>query len=153
EDNGHKMAAFIGEGLWRWRLDEFATSEGTEIFDNTFSKLIQYLSTLEDKRKFRFFPVQNEFMDASPVVFEGQVYNDLFEKVYGNKINLTLYDDHGKTSTYSYTLSPGGERYRVGGLKEGAYRFVAATDVNAKRETVSGQFLVKEQNIESLNAV
>jgi hypothetical protein len=153
EDNGRKMAAFIGEGMWRWRFDEFATSEKTEIFDETFSKLIQYLSTLEDKRKFRFFPVQNEFTDASPVIFEGQVYNDLFQKVYGNKISLTLYDDRGKTSTYNYTLSPGGESYRVGGLKEGAYRFTAATEINAKRETVSGQFLIKEQNIESLNGV
>jgi len=153
EDNGRKMASFIGEGLWRWRLDEFATSEKTEIFDETFSKLMQYLSTLEDKRKFRFFPIQNEFTDASPVIFEGQVYNDLFQKTYGNKISLTIYDDRGKTSAYNYTLSPGGERYRVGGLKEGAYRFTAATEINSKRETVSGQFLIKEQNIESLNVV
>jgi hypothetical protein len=52
EDNGRKMATFVGEGLWKWRLDEFATTEKTEIFDETFSKLIQYLSTLDDKRKF-----------------------------------------------------------------------------------------------------
>jgi len=153
EDNGRKVAAFIGDGLWKWRLDEFSTSEKTEIFDETFSKLIQYLSTAEDKRKFRFFPIQNEFTDASPVIFEGQVYNDLFEKIYGNKIDLKLIDDKGKTSTYNYTLSPGGERYRVGGLKEGAYRFTATTEINSKREIVSGQFLVKEQNIEPLNAV
>jgi len=153
EDNGRKVAAFIGDGLWKWRLDEFSTSEKTEIFDETFSKLIQYLSTIGDKRKFRFFPVLNEFTDSSPVVFEGQVYNDLFEKVYGNKIDLKLTDEKGKASTYNYTLSPGGERYRVGGLKEGAYRFTATTDINSKREVVSGQFLVKEQNIEPLNVV
>jgi len=153
EDNGRKVAAFIGDGLWKWRLDEFATSEKTEIFDETFSKLIQYLSTADDKRKFRFFPIQNEFTDSSPVIFEGQVYNDLFEKIYGNKIDLKLTDEKGKTSTYNYTLSPGGERYRVGGLKEGAYRFTATTEINAKIEIASGQFLVKEQNIELLNVV
>jgi len=153
EDNGRKVAAFIGDGLWKWRLDEFATSEKTEIFDETFSKLIQYLSTVEDKRKFRFFPIQNEFTDSSPVIFEGQVYNDLYEKIYGNKIDLKLIDERGKISTYNYTISPGGERYRVGGLKEGAYRFTATTDINSKKEIVSGQFLVKEQNIEHLNVV
>jgi hypothetical protein len=153
EDNGRKMAAFIGDGLWKWRLDEFSTSEKTEIFDETFSKLIQYLSTAEDKRKFRFFPIQNEFTDSSPVIFEGQVYNDLFEKIYGNKIDLKLTDEKGKTTSYNYTLSPGGERYRVGGLKEGAYKFTAAAEINSKREVVSGQFLVKEQNIEPLNGV
>jgi hypothetical protein len=153
EDNGRKVAAFIGDGLWKWRLDEFASSEKTEIFDETFSKLIQYLSTAEDKRKFRFFPIQNEFTDSSPIIFEGQVYNDLYEKIYGNKIDVKLVDENGKISTYNYTLSPGGERYRVGGLKEGAYRFTATTEINAKAEIVSGQFLVKEQNIEPLNTV
>jgi len=153
EDNGRKMAAFIGEGLWKWRLDEYATTEKTEIFDGTFSKLFQYLSTLDDKRKFRFFPLQNEFTDSSPVIFEGQVYNDLFEKVYGNKIDLKLTDEKGKNSTYNYILSPGGERYRIGGLKEGAYRYTAATEINTKKETVSGQFLVRAQNIEPQNLV
>ena len=134
-------------------MDEFATSEKTEIFDETFSKLIQYLSTVENKRKFKFFSIQNEFTDSSPVIFEGQVYNDLYEKIYGNKIDLKLIDESGKISTYNYTISPGGERYRVGGLKEGAYRFTATTDINSKKEIVSGQFLVKAQNIEPLNVV
>ncbi len=153
EDNGRKIATFIGEGLWKWRLDEYSSTEKSEIFDDTFSRLVQYLSTLEDKRKFRFFPIQNEFTDAAPVIFEGQVYNDLFEKVYGSKIDLTIKDEKGKQSQYNYTLSPGGERYRVGGLAEGAYRYTATTDLNGKKERVSGSFLISAQNIELQNLV
>ncbi|GHN00292.1 hypothetical protein WSM22_17810 [Cytophagales bacterium WSM2-2] len=153
EDANHKTAAFIGEGLWRWRLDEFSSTEKTEIFDGTFSRLVQYLSTLEDKRKFRFFPVQNEFTDAAPALFEGQVYNDLFEKMYGNKIDLSLRNEQGAVTNYSYTLSPGGERYSVGGLKEGTYFYSASTEVNSKKETVTGQFSVTAQNVESQNLV
>lgn len=153
EDNNKKMAAFIGEGLWRWRLDEYASTEKSEIFDDSFSKLIQYLSTLEDKRKFRFFPVQNEFTDAAPAVFEAQIYNDLFEKMYGNKIDLIIKNEKGEQSQYNFTLVQGGERYRVGGLKEGAYRFTASTEIGGKKETVSGSFLVSAQNIEAQNLV
>lgn len=153
EDNNRKIAAFIGEGLWRWRLEEFSSTEKTELFDDAFSKLIQYLSTLEDKRKFRFFPMQNEFTDASPVIFEGQVYNDLFEKVYRNKIDVAVRDERGKVTNYSYSLSPGGERYSIGGLKEGTYFYSASTDINSKRETVTGQFSVIAQNLESQNLV
>jgi len=153
EDNNRKMAAFIGEGFWRWRLEEFSSTEKTELFDDAFSKLVQYLSTLDDKRKFRFFPTQNEFTDAMSVTFEGQVYNDLYEKVYGNKIDLTLRNDQGKATNFNYTLSPGGERYSVGGLKEGTYIYSASTEINSKKETVSGQFSVVAQNIESQNLV
>jgi len=153
EDSNRKLAAFIGEGLWRWRLEEFSSTEKTELFDDTFLKLVQYLSTLEDKRKFRFFPMQNEFTDASPVIFEGQVYNDLFEKIYGNKIDVTLRSDQGKITNYNYTLSPGGERYNIGGLKEGTYFYSASTDINSKKETVTGQFSLIAQNVESQNLV
>ncbi|MGC4022521.1 MAG: BatA domain-containing protein [Cyclobacteriaceae bacterium] len=153
EDNNHKTAAFIGEGLWQWRLEEFALTEKSEFFDGTFSKLIQYLSTLEDKRKFRFSPLTSEFTDAAPAIFEGQVYNDLFEKIYGNKIEIELRDDQRKVSKYNYILSPGGERYQIGGLKAGNYVYSASTEIGGKSETVSGQFLVIQQNIEPQNLV
>jgi hypothetical protein len=151
EDENKKIAALVGEGFWRWRLSEFADNGNTEIFDELFSKLIQYLSTQDDKRKFRSFPLQNEFSEAEPVVIESQVYNELFELVYGNTIQLELHDEQGRITNYSYTTSPGGSRYRIGGLKEGVYRFRASTKLNDKMEEVNGQFLVKSQNLEAQN--
>ncbi len=151
DENNRKTGVLIGEGIWRWRLNEFSENEKTETFDEVFSKLIQYLSTPEDKRKFRSFPIQNEFNDAEPVVFESQVYNDLFEQVYGNKIEIELRDEGGKSTRYNYITSPGNTRYRMGGLKEGVYRYKAATDVEGKREEVRGEFLVIAQNIEAQN--
>lgn len=151
EDENKKIAALVGEGFWRWRLSEFADHGNTEMFDELFSKLIQYLSTQEDKRKFRSFPLQNEFSEAEPVVIESQVYNELFELVYGNAIQLELRDEQGRITNYSYTISPGGSRYRIGGLKEGVYRFKASTRLNDKIEEVNGQFLVKSQNLEAQN--
>ncbi|MBS1680812.1 MAG: hypothetical protein JST48_03795 [Bacteroidetes bacterium] len=153
DEGNRKTAAFIGDGLWQWRMEEFYSTEKTELFDDTFSKLIQYLSSLEDKRKFKFFPEKNEFTDATPPVFTGQVYNDLYEKIYGNKIDIELKDEEEKTTRYSYTLSPGAERYRLGSLKAGSYHYTASTIVNDKKETVSGQFLVAQQNIEPQNLV
>ncbi len=150
-DNNRKLAVLIGEGIWRWRMNEFADTGNTVAFDELFSKLVQYLSTLEDKRKFRSFPLQNEFSDAEPVVIESQVYNDLFVLVYGNTVKLDVRDESGGVSNYSYVISPGGARYRIGGLKEGVYRFTASTVVNDKTETVSGQFLVRAQNLEAQN--
>lgn len=150
-DNNRKIAVLMGEGIWRWRLNEFADTGNTLVFDELFSKLVQYLSTLEDKRKFRCYPLQNEFSDAEPVVFESQVYNDLFELVYGNTITLEVRNEKGEVLKYNYVTSPGGARYRIGGLKEGVYRYKASTLINNKTEEVTGQFLVKAQNLETQN--
>lgn len=151
EKNNRKVGVIIAEGLWRLRLGEFADQNNTEAFDDMLSKFIQYLSTQEDKRKFRCFPLQNEFTDGEAAVIESQVYNELFELVYGNTIDVQLRDEQGKVTTYSYTTGPGSSRYRIGGLKEGVYRFKAATTIENNKEEVSGQFLVKAQNIEEQN--
>lgn len=150
-DNNRKISVLIGEGLWRWRLNEFSDTGNTVAFDELFSKLVQYLSTLEDKRKFRSFPLQNEFSDAEPAVIESQVYNDLFELVYGNTVKLEVRNEAGEIFNYSYVISPGSARYRMGGLKEGVYRFNASTVLNDKTEVVTGQFLVQAQNLEAQN--
>ncbi|MBX2943214.1 MAG: hypothetical protein KF860_12790 [Cyclobacteriaceae bacterium] len=149
--NDQKMAVLIGDGVWRWRLDEFAETQKTGGFDDVFSKLIQYLSTREDKRKFRSFPLQNEFTASEPVIFESQVYNELFEQVYGQKIEIELSDEKGNRSQYSYITSPGNSRYRIGGLTEGVYAYTSSTNLNGVKQSVKGEFLVVEQNIESQN--
>ncbi|MCB0487017.1 MAG: VWA domain-containing protein [Cyclobacteriaceae bacterium] len=149
--NDQKLAVMTGDGVWRWRMDEFAETQKTEAFDDVFSKLIQYLSTREDRRKFRSFPVQNEFTASEPVEFESQVYNELFEQVYGNKIDINLTNESGEKFEYSYVTSPGNSRYRIGGLGQGVYQFRSSTELNGARETVRGEFLITEQNIESQN--
>lgn len=150
-DDNRKIAVLMGEGIWRWRLHEFADTGNTLAFDELFSKLIQYLSTLDDRRKFRSFPLQAEFSEAEPVVIESQVYNDLFELVYGNTIKLDVRNEKGALSSFSYVTSPGNARYRIGGLKEGVYRFKASTVLNGKTEEANGQFLVRAQNLEAQN--
>lgn len=94
--------------------------------------------------------MQNEFSNAEPAVIESQVYNDLYELVYGNTIRLEIRNEQGEVSTYSYITSPGSSRYRIGGLKEGIYRFTASTSINDKKETVTGQFLVRARWIKIL---
>ncbi|HEX8060032.1 MAG TPA: hypothetical protein VF473_03810, partial [Cyclobacteriaceae bacterium] len=147
----NRIAVLLGEGIWKWRLNEFAETEKSEAFDEVFSKLIQYLSTADDRRRFRSFPVQNEFTDSEPVTFESQLYNDLFQPIYGNTVQIELRDEAGKVSKYSYTTSPAGTRYRIGGLKEGIYRYTASTQLSTGKEQMSGEFLVTAQNIESQN--
>jgi hypothetical protein len=150
EDN-RKVCVMLGEGLWRWKLNEFDRFETTIAFDEVFGKLIQYLSTSDDKRKFRSYPVKQEFSDTEAVVFESQVYNDIFEPVFGNTIDIELTDEQGKKTKYSYTTSPGNVRYQIGGLKEGVYRYRSKTTLNGKEEAVKGEFAVVQRQAELQN--
>jgi hypothetical protein len=148
---GRKVAIMLGEGLWRWRLDEFEQTDHADAFDEIFGKLIQYLSTSDEKRKFRSYPIQQEFSDVESVIFESQVYNDIFEPVYGNTINIELTDDLGKISRYAYITSPGNIRYQIGGLHEGVYRYKSTTTIEGRQEEIQGQFAVVTKVIELQN--
>jgi hypothetical protein len=150
-EDDRKVCVMLGEGLWRWKLNEFDRFETTAAFDEVFGKLIQYLSTSDDKRKFRSYPVKQEFSDTEAVVFESQVYNDIFEPVFGNTIDIELTDEQGKKTKYSYTTSPGNVRYQIGGLKEGVYRYRSRTILNDKPEEVRGEFAVVQRQAELQN--
>ncbi|MBL7859227.1 MAG: hypothetical protein JNM57_16160 [Cyclobacteriaceae bacterium] len=149
--DSRKTAILLGEGIWRWRLNEFDRTENTAAFDELFGKLFQYLSTSDDKRKFRSYPVQQEFSETEPVIFESQIYNDIFEPVYGNTIQLELIHERGKKSEFTYVTSPGNIRYQIGGLTEGVYRYKAKTKVNEKVEEIRGEFALTESQAELQN--
>jgi len=151
EGEDRKIAILLGEGIWRWRLSEFDRTEKTLAFDEVFGKLIQFLSTTDDKRKFRSYPIQQEFLDTHPVIMESQVYNDVFEPVYGNAVTIQITSEAGKRNQYTYVTSPGNSRYQIGGLKEGVYRYVSKTTINQKEEVVRGEFAVTSQQVELQN--
>jgi hypothetical protein len=145
-----RSALLSGEGIWRWRLKEYDLNENTETFDAFFSKLIQFLSTRDDKRKFRSFPIKQQFNDTEYVVFESQIFNDLYEPQFGNTVSIDIVDDKGKTQKFNYTPTATRPRYQFN-LPANAYRYVASIERNGKREEDRGQFSVSPLQIESQN--
>jgi hypothetical protein len=146
-----KIGVMLGDGFWRWRLNEFERTENSAAFDELFGKVIQFLSTNEDKRKFRSYPIRQEFNDSEAVIFESQVYNDIFEPVYGNNIEIQITDESGRKREFSYVTSPGNVRYQIGGLPEGIYKYRSTTVLNNKTEEARGEFAVVHQDAELQN--
>ncbi len=146
-----KVAVLSGEGLWQWRQEEFALTEKQEVVDELFQKVIQLLSVKEDKRKFRVYPVSAEFDAGDRVAFQTEIYNDIYEKIYGQEVQLDITDERGKVQNYTYTYTAENPRFEISGLSEGAYRYRAAATLRSGREQVSGQFIVTDTDLEAQN--
>ncbi len=149
--DGVKTAYLLADGIWQWRLQEYASNENTKAFDDVFLKLVQYLSTKEDKRKFRIFTTQDEYFDNEPVSFETETYNDSYERIYGNTISIKVSDDAGSVSEYSFIPSMSNTTFQVSGLDQGIYTYEATTDRNGQTEKVRGRFTVKKLQLELLD--
>ncbi|MCE6989341.1 VWA domain-containing protein [Dyadobacter sp. CY323] len=151
-NNGQqKVAVLAGEGIWQWRQEEFAQTNKQEVVDNLFQKLIQVLSVREDKRKFRVYPVRNEFESGEQVVFQTEIYNDIYEPIFGQEVKLDVTDEKGKARQFTYTHSAESPRFNVSGLPEGVYRYVASTTLRGGQEKVGGQFVIRNVDIEANN--
>lgn len=146
-----KSGVMVGDALWQWRLEEYALTEKQEVIDELVLKLIQFLSSKEDKRKLRVYPVNEEFYDFEKVVFEAEVYNDIYEKIYDQKINLAITGEDNKVRSYSFTTSQSNSRFNITGLPQGVYRYKASATVLGKAQTSEGEFTVKEMQLEALN--
>lgn len=147
--NDWSSVVMLGEGLWSWRMQEYAKYQKHDSFDELISKIIQFLSTKEDKRKFKVYPIKNEYLNNEALVFETEVYNDIYERTYGHKIDIKITDDQNNTHGYGYVTSEINSRYKISGLENGIYNYTASAVINEKNETSSGSFTVKDLQIET----
>ncbi|WP_229252627.1 vWA domain-containing protein [Dyadobacter helix] len=146
-----KTAILAGEGIWQWRQEEFALTDKQDVVDNLFQKVIQILAVKEDKRKFRVYPVKGEFETGEQVVFQTEIYNDIYEELYGQEVKLVITNEKGAARQFSYVHSRENARFNISGLPEGAYRFQASTVLKGKDEQVRGQFVISELDQEMAN--
>ena len=143
-----KSAIFAGEGLWAWRLEEFQLTEKQEVVDDLILKVLQYIATKDDKRKLRVYPISPSFSLGDKVVFETEIYNAIYEKLYDLPIKLVLKDEKGISRTYSYSTSTENSKFEISALPAGVYRYTATSTVLGKVEQATGEFVIQDMQVE-----
>ena len=146
-----KSAIFTGEGLWSWRLEEYQLTEKQEVVDDLVLKVLQFISAKDDKRKLRVYPINTEFLLGEKVVFETEIYNAIYEKLYNLPIKLEVKDEKGVTRNFSYSTSPDNSKFEISSLPAGVYRYRASTTVLGRSELSTGEFVIRDIQLENLN--
>jgi len=138
-----KMAFLLGEGLWKWQMEEAKNPDLPALSGELIRKTVQYLSVSNDKRQFKVSSSQPGFDENDPVILHATLYNDSYMPVNEPEVGLQIQSDKG--NTYSYTFSKEGAAYRLsaGPLPAGQYRFKASTKLGDKTYTADGAFYVK----------
>lgn len=150
---GKSIGVIFGEGLWQWKLNEFSSQQQNTSFDKLINRLATLLAQKADKRKFRFYTAEKEFDTDSPVIFNTEVYNDIYESIYDKEVDITLKHESGKTYTYSYTNAENSSKFSVNNLPKGIYKYVASTEISGKKETATGEFTINSLDLEDQNTV
>ncbi|MCW3076416.1 MAG: hypothetical protein JWO32_1025 [Bacteroidetes bacterium] len=152
ELNGMKTAVFIGDGLWKWKMRDFAEHNNTNLFNELISKTIQYLSVKSDKSFFRITSpkVVNE---NETVEIDAEVYNKSYELITEPDVTLILTNNANKQFNYTFSKSSNGYRLNLGFLPSGEYKYEAKVKIDNEIFVKKESILVKEIIAEKINTV
>jgi hypothetical protein len=152
ERDGLKSAVLLGDGLWRWRLRDYADHENHSLFNELISKTVQYLSVKSDKSYFRLKAPAITSENRS-VELSAEVYNKSYELVSDPDVVLELTNQESKKFNYTFSKNGGAYRLNLGLLPAGEYRYKAQVKQNNELYVKNGVFAVKEVVAEKLNTV
>jgi hypothetical protein len=148
ENAQRKIAVLAGEGIWRWRLEDFQENSNHEAIDELINKTVQYLSTREDKRKFRVYAAKNAFDENEHVILNAELYNNAFELVNTPDVNISLTNRAGKSYSYVFSRTTNAYSLDAGVLPAGEYRYNGRTELGKDKHAVTGQFVITQQQAE-----
>ena len=151
DDGSQKIALTIGQSIWRWKLQEAALYENSNQFNNLITKTIQFLSVSKDQKQFRFQPRKANYISSESVLFDVEVYNDIYERVYGNSIKIKITDEEGSSQSYNFTDSELNPTFNSPFLKPGIYQYEANTQIGDRNFSDRGEFSIQEINPEFLS--
>ncbi len=147
-----KLGVIAGEGIWKWRLNNFLQTSNQTAFNELMDKIIQYLSVKVDKGRFRIH-AKNTFMENENVEFDAEVYNESYELVNEPEVQLTITNADKKSFPFTFTRTSHAYHINAGSFVVGDYTFDARMKTGGKSYSKKGLFTVVPVNVESLNLI
>ncbi len=147
-----KSATIVGEGIWRWRMANYAKVGNQQAFDELFSKIVQYLAVKDDKSQFRVV-LKNNIPENESIEIDAELYNDSYQLVNDPDVSMAITDGNKKSFPFAFSRTSNSYYLNAGSLPPGDYSYKANTSFGGKSFQKTGVFSVISLNVESLNTV
>ena len=145
-----KYGFICGEGIWKWRINDYRENESHTNFDGLINKLVHYLSLNIKKERF-VVHAKRIFNENEPIIFRADYYNKSYELNNEAEVSLEITNEENKK--FSYLFSPYNSSYtlNIGQLPVGNYSYTAKTRAEGKTFVNSGSFIIVPLNVEAVN--
>ncbi len=149
EKGNQKYGVFFGEGIWRWKVNEFSRTNASVGFEELVQKVSQFLVVKQNSSALRV-AMPSRFQKGNEIRINASFYNESLESITTPKIMFELIDESGKKSNYQFAEKQNGYQLPLGILKSGQYSWIAKTEFGGKKYSKSGVFLVEDIDFESI---
>ena len=139
--SGRRSGIIVGDGIWRWRMENFLRDENFEVFDELINGSIQYLVSRDDIRRFRVEGPSKRDEDER-VKFSAQVYDASLKPTTEVDIQLTIRNQNDQEYDYYFSVSE--QRYRLdcGRLTPGEYTWRSSCLLDGEIYEENGSFVI-----------
>lgn len=148
KDGDRKVAVLAGEGIWRWRLEDFKESGTHQATDELVTKITQFMVSKDDKRKFRVYTAKNTFDESEHIILNAELYNDTYELINTPDVSVTLKHNNSKSYPFLFSRTGNGYILDAGVLPPGEYSYSATTQLGKTRHSASGRFAIVQHQTE-----
>jgi hypothetical protein len=152
ESQDSKIGVIPGEGLWRWRMMDYAHNDNHKAFNEIILKTIQYLSLKEDRGFFRVTG-KNRYLENEMIEFNAEVYTKNYELINTPEVGMVITNDKDEKFPFVFGRTPDAYYLNAGNLPVGNYTYHAQVKVGNDVYEKTGQFPVEALNVEKINTV
>ena len=145
-----KIGVFYGEGIWRWKLYEFAKTSSNEAFDEIIQKSCNFMLNKENTSALRI-SLPSRFTSDENIQLKAEFYNENMELTNKPLIQFNLVNAQQKKSVFQFAATGDYYTLSIGKLKPGKYTWTATTNYRSKKYQKQGVFFVEEQQIEAFD--
>jgi len=136
--------------MWKWQLYDQLQNGSKEITHELLSQLCQYAATKSDKRKFRVTTPKKIFTELEDISFQAELYNDNYELINTPEVFIKVRNEEKREFDFTFNTSGDAYALQIGRFPEGAYTYVANTELNGVKLTHEGKFVVQPVQLESM---
>ncbi|HHT03707.1 MAG TPA: VWA domain-containing protein [Bacteroidales bacterium] len=151
-DNSTRYGIIVGEGIWRWRLQNYLINQTHDQVNEIIHKSVQYLATKIDKSRFRVI-CDKVFAENQPIVLDAELYNESYELVNEPEVKITITNQDKKKYPYVFSRTSNSYLLNLGAFPAGEYNYITTTNYGGKALQVQGVFYVSSQNLEQIDLV
>ena len=141
-----------GEGVWRWKLNEYMRFQDHSRFNELFTKVYSYLMI---KREGMGLSVQfdKRFGKYDRIGVNANFYNASLEPITTPDISLVIVGPKNKKYTNRFNKSGNHYALDLGILPPGSYKWTASCSFLNKKYTKNGVFVVEDISMEQATNV
>ncbi len=147
-----KLCIIAGEGLFRWKLQDYLDHKNHKIFDELITKTVQYLAVKDDKSFFRIH-CPNSFKEDEPVEMDAELYNPSYQLINDPEVNMVITNSEGKKFSFTFNRTSNAYHLNAGQLQAGMYSYEASVKVGTELYTKKGEFNLTPVQLELTHTI